>query len=242
MVMEAKMSIKEYLKSIGVSKQEFASEIKLSRPTLDGYIEAYEKSGRLPRERYQIIFDGLFREELTAVEFKEKLKKMHRLLERDVRLGTEKLDARAADEVSRVKNRMLRDMSEKDWDPSVYTFMEMLLENYRRDPVFRRLAEYFVFLNRSNVNVDASEEQKPYFVNFYKTFDSLYKDSRFAYDEKYYNLFIERRDQLAKDRMAQRNQKNEELMKLLSSTAKEMGTEATNAEILKAVLEKLQTK
>ena len=167
---------------------------------------------------------------------------MHRLLERDVRLGTEKLDARAADEVSRVKNRMLRDMSEKDWDPSVYTFMEMLLENYRRDPVFRRLAEYFVFLNRSNVNVDASEEQKPYFVNFYKTFDSLYKDSRFAYDEKYYNLFIERRDQLAKDRMAQRNQKNEELMKLLSSTAKEMGTEATNAEILKSVLEKLQTK
>ena len=240
--MDARMSIKEYLKSVGVSKQEFASEIKLSRPTLDCYIDAYEKSGRLPRERYQIIFDNLFQEDLTAVEFKEKLKKMHRLLERDVRLGTDKLDARAADEVSRMKNRMLRDMSEKDWNPNVYAFLEMMLENYRRDAVFRRLAEYFVFLNRSEVNEDASEEQKPYFVNFYKTFDSLYKDARFTYDEKYYDLLIERRDQLAKDRKVQRDQRKDELLKLLSLTVREMGTEATDAEILKAALEKLQTK
>lgn len=242
MVMDAKMSIKEYLKSVGVSKQEFASEIKLSRPTLDSYIDMYEKSGRIPRERYQIIFDNLFREELTEVEFKEKLKKMHRLLVRDTRLGTEKLDARAADEVARLKNRMLRDMSEKDWNPSVYSFMEMLLDNYRRDAIFRRLAEYFVFLNRSETSVQATEEQKPYFVNFYKTFDSLYKNEQMAFDAKDYDLLIQRRDRLAEDRKEKRDQRKDELMKLLSSAVKEMGADATDAEIMRAVFEKLQTK
>ena len=242
MVMDAKMSIKEYLKSVGISKQDFAIEIKLSRPTLDSYIDMYEKSGWIPKERYQIIFDNLFREELTEVEFKEKLKKMHGLLVRDTRLGTEKLGARAADEVARLKNRMLRDMSEEGWSPSVYAFMEMLLDNYRRDAVFRRLAEYFYFLNRSESYVDATEEQKPYFANFYKTFDSMYKDDPLSFDEKDYDMLIQRRNRLAEDRKAKRDQRKDELMKLLSSTVKEMGTEATDTEIMKAVLEKLQTK
>ena len=164
-------NIKEYLKAIGISKQEFANEIKLSRPTLDAYITAYENGEIIPRERYQIIFDDLFGEELEVDAFQETLKRLKNLLDRDERLGTEKLDAGAADMVSRLKDRMFQDMSQGDWNRSVYTFIDMLITGYRQNVIFETLAEYFTYLNRSEMDDSVSDDQIPYFAQYYRVFD-----------------------------------------------------------------------
>ena len=235
-------NIKEYLKAIGVSKQDFANEIRLSRPTLDAYIVAYEKGEEIPRERYQIIFDDLFTEELDVETFQETLKRLKNLLDRDERLGTEKLDARAADMVSRLKDRMFQDMSQGNWNQSVYTFIDMLITSYRQNVIFEKLAEYFTYLNRSELDDCVSDDQVPYFARYYKLFDSLLKNP-LSYEKTDYEAFMKRREQLILSRTNEQEQKAEKIKRLISDAARELegtGIAATDTEILMAVLEKLQ--
>lgn len=234
-------NIKEYLKEIGISKQEFANEIKLSRPTLDAYIATYERGEKLPRERYQIIFDELFDEKLEVEIFQASLNRLKNLLDRDERLGTDKLDTRAADMVSKLKDRMFQDMSKEDWNQSVYTFIDMLITNYRQNAIFEKLAEYFTYLNRSELDDCASDEQVPYFAQFYRVFDMMLKTPS-LYEKKDYEAFMNRRKQLIEDRKKEQEEKAEEFRVLIANTAKELeetGIAATDAEIIKAVLEKL---
>ena len=235
-------NIKEYLKAIGISKQEFANEIKISRPTLDAYITTYEKGEKISRERYQIIFDNLFREELEVGEFKEKLSDFKKMLNRDERLGTEKLDARAADMVSRLKDRMFQDMSQGDWNQSVYVFIDMLITNYRKNVIFEKLAEYFTYLNRSELDDCASDDQIPYFAQYYRTFASLMKNPS-SYEIADYEAFMRRRKEIIERRITKKEQKEEKIKELIFDTVKELeetGIEATEVEILKAVLEKIK--
>ena len=235
-------NIKEYLKAMGISKQEFANDIKLSRPTLDAYIAAYENGETIPRERYQIIFDDLFGEELELEAFQEKLKRLKNLLDRDERLGTDKLDTKAADMVSRLKERMFQDMSKGDWNQSVYTFIDMLITSYRQNVIFEKLAEYFTYLNRSELDDIVSNDQIPYFAQFYRVFDTLLKNPS-SYEKTDYEAFMRRRKQLIEGRKKEQEQKEEKIKKLIFDTAKELektGIVATDAEILKAVLEKLR--
>lgn len=234
------INIKDYLKIIGISKQEFAAEIKLSRPTLDSYIIAYENGEAIPRERYQIIFNELFGETLERDVFLATLERLKNLLERDERLGTDALDANAADMVSRLKDRMLQDMSQGYWNQSVYIFIDMLIANYRKNIIFQRLAEYFTFLNRSNLDDCAANEQIPYFAQFYRLFNSLLKDS-ITYDERDYRTFLKRREQIIRSRISEQEKKEENIKKLISDTVRELqktGIDATETEILKAILDK----
>ena len=235
------INIKDYLKAIGISKQELATEIKLSRPTLDSYIFAYENGEAIPRERYQIIFDELFGETLERDDFWSTLERLKNLLERDERLGTDTLDARAADMVSRLKDRMLQDMSQNGWNQSVYIFIDMLITSYRDNIIFKRLAEYFTYLNRSDLEDRANSEQIPYFAQFYRLFSSLLKNPT-TYEEQDYIDFLERREQIIRGRVSEQEKKEENIKKLISDTVRELqetGIDATETEILKAIIEKI---
>lgn len=237
-------NIKQYLKQIGVSKQHLCEQIQLSRPTLDSYIKLYESGKVIPRERYQIIFEKLFDVELDEELFNVQLENVKRLLERDERLGTEKLDAMAADVVSRLKDRMLEDMSQGEWNQSVYTFIDLLICNYKKNSFFEKLAEYFTFLNRSEINDEVKEEQIPYFANFYRVFDFILKHSG-EYDEKDYNAFLKRRNEICHNRQSEEEERKNRINQLFEDTAKELeeiGIKATDEEIIKAVLRKINDK
>ena len=54
--------IKTVRTKLGLTQKEFADLLGLSRPTLDNYIDLYEAGEKLPKERYQIIFDDLLEE------------------------------------------------------------------------------------------------------------------------------------------------------------------------------------
>lgn len=236
------MDIKEYLKKVGISKQEFANEIRLSRPTLDSYIDIYEKGETISKDRYQIIFTNLFEKELDAEIFRKKLDSLKRLLDRDERLGTDKLEAKAADVVSRINNRMLDDMSKEDWNISVYIFIDMLIKNYRNNEIFEKLSEYFVYLNRTKLEDDILDEQIPYFAQFYKAFSSL-RDNPTLYDDEDFCDFMNRREQLIIDRENENKKKEENIKDLVGEAIKKIedsGNEVTETEILNVILDKLK--
>jgi hypothetical protein len=58
--MVIKMEIKKQLKNFDIKISKLASDLNISRPTLDSYIENYEKGITLTNDLYQQIFDHLF--------------------------------------------------------------------------------------------------------------------------------------------------------------------------------------
>lgn len=232
--------IKGYLNRIGFSKKVFAEEINLSRPTLDTYIRKYEKDGELPKERYQIVFDRLFKVELSQEEFQNRLVFIKKLLERDKRLGTEKLDALAADFVSILKDRMTNDMILGDWNKSVYQFIDMMISSYREEKVFEKLAEYFCFLNGKLEEESLDEEQKMYLAYYYDVFDKI-RRNRIGFDKAAYKRLLERRKEIKILNKRKKDNTKKEVSRIIHNSIEElesMGLEVTQEEIIKSVLDK----
>ena len=67
------MEIKKNLKALDIKISKLATELGVSRPTLDAYIEYYESGQSIPNEGYQKIFEYLFSgEEINSIEFAQK--------------------------------------------------------------------------------------------------------------------------------------------------------------------------
>lgn len=234
-------NIKNYLKQIGYSKQLFAEEIRISRPTLDAYIDAFENNRVIGKERYQIIFNHLFGGDvLEGDEFRKRINEIKNLFERDERLGVEELDVGAADTISEIKELMRNDMK-NDWDKKAYDFIKMFILSYHANSILKKLAEYFVFLNQSNINDLPTEDQKPYFANFYKTFSQMI-EGHFEYKEEDYERFNKRRIEICEKRNADKKAQEDKLNKLISQTIDELtslGEAPSDEKILKAVLSKM---
>lgn len=68
------MEIKEYLKTIHMTQRELADRLGLSRPTLDTYIQLFQNQEKIPKERYQVVFEKLFTQPpLDGYEFRQVL-------------------------------------------------------------------------------------------------------------------------------------------------------------------------
>lgn len=237
------VNIKDYLKSVGISKIEFAEKLKISRPTLDTYISLFEEGSTIPKERYQIIFETLFTEELERERFFDEYLGLLGLLDRDEKLGVNNLDVGAADMISQIKNHMYEDMSSGNWNKEVYSFIDMLIVNYKQNDVFSKLAEYFYFLNYSEIGTEPSKEQMAYFANFYKTFHFV-KKCKDVYEEKDLHKLQKRRDEIVTERIQKTKEKQEKIKQIVAKVMDDMeqqGIEVTYDSVLKAVQEKLGT-
>lgn len=67
--------VKTILKRNNVLLSQFATDINISRPTLNSYIDSYDNDGTISNTLYQKIFDFLFSDPLISPEeFKQKYK------------------------------------------------------------------------------------------------------------------------------------------------------------------------
>ena len=164
-------NIKQYLKDVGITQKEFAERIGLSRPTLDTYIEMYEHGQAIPKERYDIIFKRLFDNENNSANiFFDNLQNLEALLKRDQQYGTSDLEPKAADYVSLIVRNMNHDFRKEGWNKDVYTFINILITNYRNNEVFQQLVEYFIVLNGIKSVESIKNEQIPYCANLFRAF------------------------------------------------------------------------
>ena len=84
------MEIKKNLKSLDIKISKLATELGVSRPTLDAYIEYYENGQQIPNEGYQKIFEYLFSgEEINSVEFAQRYDYVKRVMLADAKTGAE---------------------------------------------------------------------------------------------------------------------------------------------------------
>ncbi len=204
------MDIKLVLKKNGITIKEFAKRVHLSRPTLDTYIRLYETNQELPKKRYQIIFDTLFKAETAGISFRDELTRFENLLNRDDRLGLVELETREADLVAKIHRAMLSDLKTSDFDRSIYLFINIIISNYKRVEVFKELADYFVELNSLENNSEISDVQKRYYSYFFKMFSQLKKEPE--QDEEAFLRFQSRKKEIKEQREKKINHVSE-LMK-----------------------------
>lgn len=215
------MPIKKYIKDLGITLKEFADRINLSRPTLDAYIDMYEKGIELPRDRYQIIFDDLFRaKDKKREEFEASLSAFEELLDQDARFGISNLGVEEADTITDLVFQAKKDLSENGWDYYVYVFINKLLSSYRQEEIFRLLAKYFVVLNGLSSVDEISEEEKPCIATMFNAFSSI-KNKKYQSHEDYYRNFLMRREELISERNAESEKQQREINKKIQSVIKE---------------------
>lgn len=235
-------NIKKYLKEVGVTQKEFAERIGLSRPTLDTYIEMFESGQTLPKERYDIIFKKLFDSKIvSAKEFENTLQQIEDLLNRDQKYGTSDLSPEAADYVSLIVRNMTKDFKVGGWNKDVYTFINILISNYRNNEIFQQLVEYFIYLNNIKEINMIEESQKSYFANLYKVFHGLIKEPD-LYEVEDYQAFINRCIEIKAEKEKKNNRRKDRLKKKIQEMVTEYekkGMDLSEVEILEEIKNQL---
>lgn len=186
------MNIKNRLKELDVKLSYFANALEMSRPTLNAYISMFENNENLPNEKYQLIFEKLFNDGVDSKDqFDSILDRYHNLIARDKVLGTIEFDAKSTDLMTSILDRIKYDLQQDDFEESIYIFINMLIGSYRREPIFKKFADYFLYLNSKNDLSQISDNEKIFISNCYKIM-SLEKENKLVIDEEYYKKFEER--------------------------------------------------
>lgn len=231
-------NIKQYLKEVGITQKEFAERIGLSRPTLDTYIEMYENGQTIPKERYDIIFKRLFDcNNHSSEEFNKNLQQVENLLNRDKKYGTSDLEPEAADYVSLIIRNMNKDLKMADWNKDVYTFINILISNYRENEIFKQLVEYFIYLNGIRSVETIKEDQIPYFANIFRAFRSLTENPS-VYDEQDYQNFLNRCFEISESKKKvkdKRKNKLKERIQDMIAKYESKGVELSEEEIIEVI-------
>lgn len=241
------MTINEYLKRIEKTKSELAKDLRLSRPTLNQYIEIFEAGQKIENERYDIIFNRLFNDEsLNKEQFQRRLESVKALLERDSKYNIGDLLPEEADLVARIHNNMIQDLSKEHSNSKIYDFILLLINNYRSNDIIRELACYFSDLNSESDISMISDESKAYYAYFYKHFRVI-KDSCPIYDEREYQSFLNRRVEITSERRERRSittkliqDRMKKILEKIEREYKEKGVDASEEEMMSEVIRRLK--
>lgn len=171
------MEIKKNLKSLDIKISKLATELGVSRPTLDAYIEYYEKGQQIPNEGYQKIFEYLFSgEEINSVEFAQRYDYVKRVMFADAKIGAE-LSLQAKREKSVVKN-IVDILDSGTLEEPLVEFINLFINNKDKDLV-KAIYYYFNFTNGfiDLSNVDVEEKNKALFSQLSKLFNDYQNDS-----------------------------------------------------------------
>ncbi len=241
------MDINEFLKRINKTKTELAPELGISRPTLNQYIELYEKGNDIENDRYNIIFQRLFSNpNMDREGFDRQLESIKYLLERDKRYDIGALDPGAADIVADVHDRMISDMSGGEWEKKVYDGILIVLSQYRIQPIMRELMGYFSDLN-SDVNLDdIQDDSKAYYSYYYRVFREIVNTPP-AYSDEEYKAFLKRREEISRERILRSNKKTESIRKKIDEILREVeddyqkkGIDANETEVLSEMIRRIK--
>lgn len=237
------MNIKDYLKKIEITKVDLAKSLNISRPTLDQYIELFEKGQKIENDRYEIIFNRLFSDDNMAREqFDLQLDSVKFLLERDKRYDIGKLKPGDADIVATIHNCLVNDMSNDQSNRKVYNTILILLRKYHSDIIMRELCGFFSDLNSDTDISELDLESKAYYSYFYNFFSKIINKTP-NFDEKKYDEFLNRRIEIStekkKDSETKTKHLEDKLKKILEQVEikfKNKGIDASEDEMVNEVI------
>ena len=218
------MNIKEQLKSIDVRISKLASGLEISRPTLDSYIDLYERGEKIPNEKYQEIFDYLFAEgNASAIAFAQKYDYVKRIMLAEVKKGME--DEATAKRRSFLSGSIVAAANDEHTKVETLELIFLLMRS-AENPAIKLLIEYICLSNGITDwnNKEMSEEEKAYFSSLSAFFEA-FKAGKLTIDESRLEALMERNAEMNGHRV--KKHKDQELMDYLAS----QGLDPTNIDI-----------
>lgn len=189
------MEIKKNLKALDIKISKLATELGVSRPTLDAYIEYYENGQPIPNEGYQRIFEYLFSgEEMNSIEFAQRYDYVKRIMLADAKAGVEKAihDEREIKLLSNIKEVL----DTGTVDEHLIEFINLFINNRDNDLV-RSIYMYFNYANgfEELSRNEIQEKEKAVYSHLAKIFAS-YKDGSIELIEEYYSQLLQKNKEL----------------------------------------------
>ena len=137
------VNIKTKLKKFDIKLSRLASDMNISRPTLDNYINSYEKGVTLPNEKYQRIFNQLFENDTdSTIEFALKYDRAKKLMEEDKNENTNHI----AERKYKTQEKIISALYNNELDVNLLDFINLFIENSDNDLV-KSLYMYFNYTN-----------------------------------------------------------------------------------------------
>ena len=231
------MKIKDILKENNVKLVELSNALNISRPTLNLYIDEFEREGKILNKEYDSFFKKILekgyksREELLEDinEFKKFLdnKKFNDFL-------PENLDI-----LQSIYNKIYNDMKGKNKVVAIYKFLESAINNYGEDKALSGYINYTLYLNGLKDIKEIIADDKILVSNIFPIMKK-YEESELKINDEGLKEFYSRVDEIKKVREI-RYQKFEKILK--ENLMKELSLkDELNKEDLKRILNNLELK
>ncbi len=231
------MKIKNILKENNVKLIELSSILNISRPTLNSYIDEFEREGKISNKEYDSFFKKILKKTYTCREelfgdineFKEFLikKKYGDFLPENLNL------------LQSIHNKIYKDMKGKNEVVAIYKFIESAINNYGEDKALSGYINYTLYLNGLKDIKEITDADKILVSNIFPIMKK-YEKSELEINDEGLKDFYSRVDEIKKVRET-RYQKfekelKEKLMKELSLK------DELNKEDLRRILNNLDLK
>lgn len=214
------MKIREFLKRYKLTLKELAEILELSRPTLNTYIEQFEKGEKVSNNLYQHIFTEIF-----LKEWKDRLEIIDRIKElktsfniKDVNMD-EEYCSENLELIDSIKEKMYRDMKGAKEVLPLYKFINSVLYNYNGDTGLTGYIDYNLYLN-SLKNIDEIEENEKILISNIYPIMSNHVKNNLEFNKEGYSLFLKRVKEIQKFREEESLRIEEEFRKKIREELK----------------------
>lgn len=183
------MKIKEFLKKYKITLKELAETLSLSRPTLNSYIEQFEKEEKISNPIYQNIFTQIFNKDWgDKIEIIDEIKELKQN-------GNQVIDEDYCSEnlelIESIKEKMYKDMKGAKEVLPLYKFINSVLYNYNSDSGLTGYIDYNLYLNSLKNLENIGEEEKILISNIYPIMSKHIKNE-LKFDKDGYFKFLKR--------------------------------------------------
>jgi len=183
------MEIKKKLKTYDVKLTKLASDMNISRPTLDYYINCYEKGIAIPNEKYQKVFDLLFENSVeSTVDFAIRYDRIKKMVDQN---QEKNLIETTSQRRMYISEKITSSIYRNQMDISLLEFLNLFIENSNNDLV-KAIYLYFNYTNGFLSVTDAlSLQDKALYSQLIRVF-SQYNDKTIEHDELQFDKFMEK--------------------------------------------------
>lgn len=231
------MKIKDILKENNVKLIELSNILDISRPTLNSYIDEFEREGKISNKEYDSFFKKISKKNYKSKEellgdingFRELLvnKKFSDLLPENLRL------------LKNIYDKIYEDMKGKNKVVPIYKFIDSAINNYGEDKALSGYINYTLYLNGLKEIKEITTDDKILVSNIFPIMKK-YERSQLKMNDEGLKEFYNRVDEIKKIR-EERYQKFEKALK--EKLMKELSIkDELNKEDLKRILNNLDLK
>ena len=185
------MGVYDILKNNNIPKIVFAKDFDLSRPTLDEYIDLFDSGKKIQKEKYSVVFNSLFENNLSPHEFKKRYVNLKRIYNRDILLHLESLDTHNTDCITQIVEELRESVDCDTQKSELLPFVYYIVTSYRTDRLCKALLSYFNELN-GVTSKELSEFEKSYFGSLFDI-NCKFLDDPCSLDSSNYNRFVKKK-------------------------------------------------